>query len=89
MKTFFDNLTADIYIPFRGHFGDCDEEFFGAKIPITAIVADQQGAMFGQCCFDEGDCKLSMGTASCVTINTGTIVHASLTGGIMLLTSYC
>ncbi|CAD5116473.1 DgyrCDS5356 [Dimorphilus gyrociliatus] len=72
-------LTCAISIE-SGYFGDCEEEIFGAKIPITAVVADQQGALFGQCCFSEGDCKLSMGTASCITVNTGSIVHASITG---------
>lgn len=63
-----------------GHFGECVSELFGAPIPITAIVADQQGAMFGQCCFDVGDVKCTMGTGTFIDCNTGSKPHASIAG---------
>ncbi|XP_059544272.1 putative glycerol kinase 5 isoform X8 [Myotis daubentonii] len=34
-------------------------------------VADQQAAMFGECCFQMGDVKLTMGTGTFLDINTG------------------
>lgn len=34
-------------------------------------VADQQSAMFGECCFQTGDVKLTMGTGTFLDINTG------------------
>lgn len=36
--------------------------------------------MFGQCCFDVGDVKCTMGTASFIDINTGKYPHASVAG---------
>lgn len=34
-------------------------------------VGDQQSAMFGECCFETGDVKLTMGTGTFLDINTG------------------
>ncbi|XP_058407747.1 putative glycerol kinase 5 isoform X2 [Diceros bicornis minor] len=53
------------------NFGSVDEEIFGVPIPIVALVADQQAAMFGECCFQMGDVKLTMGTGTFLDINTG------------------
>ncbi|XP_071949488.1 glycerol kinase 5-like [Antedon mediterranea] len=52
-------------------FGCCDKEIFGGPIPIRACVGDQQAAMFGQCCFEEGDIKVTMGTGTFINLNTG------------------
>lgn len=53
-------------------------------IPLVFLhqfqVADQQSAMFGQCCFDAGDVNCTMGTGSFVDINTGSYPHASVAG---------
>ena len=35
-------------------FGKLNQSIFGVEIPITAVLADQQSAMFGECCFKEG-----------------------------------
>lgn len=40
-------------------------------ILLSAIVGDQQGALFGQLAFNEGDVKLTMGTGSFILMNTG------------------
>ncbi|KAM4770687.1 glycerol kinase 5 [Rhinophrynus dorsalis] len=61
-------------------FGTVDSSIFGAPIPIRALVADQQAAMFGQCCFDVGNVKLTMGTGSFMAINTGDTLHTSIAG---------
>nr|XP_058973546.1 putative glycerol kinase 5 [Pocillopora verrucosa] len=53
---------------------------FGAPIPVRALVADQQAAVFGQCCFDAGDVNCTMGTGSFIDINTGPYPHASVAG---------
>jgi glycerol kinase len=55
-----------------GDFGSTLPGLFGAAIPIRAIVADQQAALFGECCFEVGDCKVTIGTGCFVDINTGT-----------------
>ncbi|XP_042195211.1 putative glycerol kinase 5 isoform X2 [Callorhinchus milii] len=62
------------------NFGLTDSSIFGVSIPITALVADQQSAMFGECCFDIGDVKLTMGSGTFLSINTGTKPHASVSG---------
>ncbi|XP_030607718.1 glycerol kinase 5 [Archocentrus centrarchus] len=64
-----------------GHdFGSTDPSIFGASIPITSVMADQQAAMFGECCFDVGDVKITMGTGTFMDINTGSKPHTSVVG---------
>ncbi|XP_043330147.1 putative glycerol kinase 5 isoform X2 [Cervus canadensis] len=62
------------------NFGSVDEEIFGVPIPIVALVADQQSAMFGECCFQTGDVKLTMGTGTFLDINTGNKPQQSVGG---------
>jgi glycerol kinase len=40
-------------------------------VPIMAILADQQAAMFGHACFEVGSAKNTFGTAGVLTANTG------------------
>lgn len=61
-------------------FGSCHPDLFGAEIPIRAALGDQQSAMFGQCCFEEGHVKLTMGTGAFMNINIGPKPHASVEG---------
>ncbi len=57
----------------NGDFGCTSKELFGGiEIPIRSAVGDQQAALFGQCCFEKGDAKISQGTGSFVNINVGT-----------------
>ncbi|PVD18809.1 hypothetical protein C0Q70_21362 [Pomacea canaliculata] len=63
-----------------GDFGTTEPDLFGAPIPIKSLVADQQGSMFGQCCFYVGDVKCTMGTGTFIDMNTGKIPHASIAG---------
>uniref|UniRef100_A0A2K5DJ14 Glycerol kinase 5 n=1 Tax=Aotus nancymaae TaxID=37293 RepID=A0A2K5DJ14_AOTNA len=62
------------------NFGSVDEEIFGVPIPIVALVADQQSAMFGECCFQTGDVKLTMGTGTFLDINTGNSPQQTIGG---------
>uniref|UniRef100_A0A667ZWB3 Glycerol kinase 5 n=1 Tax=Myripristis murdjan TaxID=586833 RepID=A0A667ZWB3_9TELE len=62
------------------HFGSTDPSIFGVSIPIMSVMADQQAAMFGQCCFDTGDVKITMGTGTFMDINTGSKPHTSVAG---------
>ncbi|GAM25515.1 hypothetical protein SAMD00019534_086900, partial [Acytostelium subglobosum LB1] len=62
------------------HYGDTLPGLFGASIPITSLCGDQQSAMFGECCFNEGDTKLTIGTGCFVNINTGAHAKASRYG---------
>ncbi|GIL16986.1 MAG: glycerol kinase 2 [Oligoflexia bacterium] len=40
-------------------------------IPISGIAGDQQAALFGQVCFDQGEAKCTYGTGSFLLLNTG------------------
>ena len=61
-------------------FGKCEKDLFGWGIPIRGAAGDQQAAMFGQGCFDEGDVKLTMGTGAFLDMNVGSKAHASVNG---------
>lgn len=43
-------------------------------------MADQSASMFGSCCFNVGDVKVTMGTGTFLDINTGSSPHASFYG---------
>ena len=51
--------------------------FLGLSLPISGMAGDQQAALFGQTCFDEGDSKCTYGTGSFVLTNTGTTIQRS------------
>ncbi|MGI6608386.1 MAG: glycerol kinase GlpK [Erysipelotrichaceae bacterium] len=44
---------------------------FGTELPIAACVGDQQSALFGQMCFESGQCKNTYGTGCFLLFNTG------------------
>ncbi|XP_075363357.1 glycerol kinase 5 isoform X3 [Mycteria americana] len=74
------SIPMSIYPPVKDtsfNFGSADSEIFGVPIPIMAVVADQQSAMFGECCFHPGDVKLTMGTGCFWNVNTGEHLFAS------------
>jgi glycerol kinase len=53
-------------------YGETDPKvFFGRCVPIAGIAGDQQAALFGQACFNEGQAKNTYGTGSFVLMNTG------------------
>lgn len=55
-----------------GIFGYVDKQFFfGTTVPITAMVGDQQAALFGESCFEEGQIKNTYGTGGFMLVNTG------------------
>ncbi len=56
--------------PSGAFYGECDERFFGKKIPITGVAGDQQAALFGQMCFGKGDVKNTYGTGCFLLMNT-------------------
>lgn len=43
-------------------------------------MADQTASIWGSCCFNVGDVKLTMGTGTFFNINTGTSPHCSVAG---------
>jgi glycerol kinase len=54
--------------------------FLDLDLPIAGIAGDQQSALFGQTCFDEGDSKCTYGTGSFILTNTGSTVARSDAG---------
>ena len=48
-----------------------DYHFFGREVPIAGIAGDQQAALFGQACFEEGMAKNTYGTGCFMLMNTG------------------
>lgn len=45
--------------------------FFGEEVPIAGIAGDQQAALFGQACFEQGMAKNTYGTGGFLLMNTG------------------
>lgn len=52
-------------------YGSTDESIFGKEILIAGIAGDQQAALFGQVCFQEGMVKNTYGTGCFMLMNTG------------------
>ncbi|XP_050094584.1 putative glycerol kinase 5 isoform X4 [Anopheles aquasalis] len=61
-------------------FGYVHESLLGAKIKIGASVSDQSASLWGTCCFQRGDVKITMGTGSFLNVNTGPKCLASVHG---------
>ena len=59
-------------VPSWGEIAVTDpRSFLDLELPIAGIAGDQQSALFGQTCFDEGDAKCTYGTGSFILTNTG------------------
>ena len=52
-------------------FGHTDPSVLGGEIPIAGAAGDQQAALFGQCCFEQGEVKNTYGTGCFLLMNTG------------------
>ena len=52
-------------------YGYSDRSLFGEEIVIAGAAGDQQAALFGQCCFSEGEVKNTYGTGCFLLMNTG------------------
>lgn len=71
------SMLPEVY-PSANHFGDFLLE--GVNIPITGVLGDQQAALFGQACFEEGSAKNTYGTGCFVLMNTGQNIYSSASG---------
>ncbi len=54
-----------------GIFGYSEPSLLGESIPIAGVAGDQQAALFGQTCFEEGEAKNTYGTGCFMLMNTG------------------
>lgn len=53
-------------------YGYTDQNTFGgARIPIAGVAGDQQAALFGQACFEDGMVKNTYGTGCFILMKTG------------------
>ncbi len=58
-------------VPSSAMYGKTKDCMIGDGIPITGAAGDQQSALFGQCCFSEGEVKNTYGTGCFLLMNTG------------------
>ena len=61
--------------------------FMGYDIPINGVAGDQQSALFGQACFEEGTVKNTYGTGCFLLMNVGKSIKYSKNG--LLTTLSC
>ena len=61
-------------------YGMIDEQIVSGNITISGVAGDQQAALFGQCCFDEGEAKNTYGTGCFLLLNTGDKIVESKNG---------
>ena len=57
--------------PSGSYFGLTDKGILGAPVKICSAVGDQQSALFGHLCTEEGDLKNTYGTGCFLLMNTG------------------
>jgi len=61
-------------------YGYTDTSLIGGRIPIAGAAGDQQAALFGQTCFEEGTAKNTYGTGCFMLMNTGENIVKSSKG---------
>lgn len=61
-------------------YGQTTPSLLGYPIPISGIAGDQQAALFGQACFQEGMAKNTYGTGCFMLMNTGNKAVVSKNG---------
>ncbi|GAW52588.1 glycerol kinase GlpK [Nocardioides sp. PD653-B2] len=68
-------------VPNWGEIATTDpRSFLDLSLPIAGLAGDQQSALFGQTCFEEGDSKCTYGTGSFILTNTGSTILRSDAG---------
>lgn len=70
-----------------GSFGVAESQHLGTELPILGVAGDQQSALFGQGCWNEGDGKNTYGTGAFLLFNAGQTRPP--TGGGLLTTLGC
>ncbi|NWI73161.1 GLPK kinase, partial [Dryoscopus gambensis] len=73
------SIPMSVYPPVKDtRYSRCVQTWCNLMPVISlTVVADQQSAMFGECCFHPGDVKLTMGTGGFWNVNTGEHLFAS------------
>ena len=73
--------------PSSAFFSNTDPSLSGSPIPIYGVAGDQQSALFGQCCFDKCDVKITYGTGCFLLMNTGSSCMESKNGLLTTLSA--
>jgi glycerol kinase len=58
-------------VPSSALVGECEASHFGLPLPIAGLAGDQQAALFGQGCCDEGLAKNTYGTGAFLLVHRG------------------
>ncbi len=72
--TEFQNLPNEIFpriVDTWGELALSSAGVIGAEVPVGAVIADQQSAMFAHACLEPGECKITFGTAGVLNVSTG------------------
>ncbi|MCM1439073.1 MAG: glycerol kinase GlpK [Roseburia sp.] len=72
-------------LPSCGAFGYTDRDVLGGEVPVCGVAGDQQSALFGQLCVNEGDVKNTYGTGCFLLMNTGDRAVKSYNGLVTTL----
>lgn len=66
--------------PSSGYFGNLHHPVYKDEVPICGVAGDQQAALFGQGCLEEGQAKATFGTGCFLLMHTGTQASISTHG---------
>jgi glycerol kinase len=80
------SLLPDVQ-PSSHVFGHTEPALLGAAIPVGGMAGDQQSALFGQACFQQGMAKNTYGTGCFMLMHTGAQFQTSANG--LITTSAC
>lgn len=64
-------------------YGETAPGLFGAEIPMTAAMGDQQASLFGHGCFTPGDLKVTYGTGAFMWANAGSRLPPARADGLI------
>lgn len=73
--------------PSSGYFGTTKRDGLFDGMEIRGVAGDQQSALFGQCCFEEGQAKNTYGTGCFLLMHTGNKPAVSNHGLVTTLTA--
>lgn len=66
--------------PSSGYFGNLHHPVYQGEVPICGVAGDQQAALFGQGCLEEGQAKATFGTGCFLLMHTGAQASTSTHG---------
>ena len=67
-------------LPSAAEYGAVQADLLGHAIPVCGVAGDQQSALFGQACFEEGMAKNTYGTGCFALMHTGEKFQVSQNG---------